>query len=146
MMNEQSTSKAPVWFWVVGALALVWNLMGVMAYISQVTMSPETLAALPADQQELMQNVPAWATGAFAIAVFAGALGCLLLLLRKKLAIPVLGLSLLGILVQMVYNFFVSNSMEVYGPGAAIMPIMVIIIGAALVWLGRMAAEKGWIT
>ena len=84
-MNEQSTSKAPTWFWVVGALAFVWNLMGVSKYISDVTMSPEALAAFPADQQELMQNVPAWATGAFAIAVFAGALGCLLLLLRKKI-------------------------------------------------------------
>ena len=42
---SEDTIKAPTWFTVVAAVLLVWNLLGVMAYISQVTMSPEALAA-----------------------------------------------------------------------------------------------------
>ena len=77
-MSEKKIYKTPTWFMVVAVLLLVWNLLGVMAYIMQVTMSPETLAALPDAQRQLYENTPAWATAAFAIAVSGGALGCLL--------------------------------------------------------------------
>ena len=73
-MTDQN--KAPSWFWILSAVMLVWNLMGVMAYIAQVTMSPEALAALPVAEQNLHANTPAWANGAFAIAVWGGAAGC----------------------------------------------------------------------
>ena len=85
-MADATTVRPPKWFWIVASIAFVWNLMGVAAYLMQVTMSDETLAALPAEQQALYASTPAWATGAFALAVFGGALGCLFLLLRKSWA------------------------------------------------------------
>ena len=83
-MTENSTNKPPVWFWIVSVVALIWNGMGVMAYLGQAYMSDDALAALPEAEQALYANVPAWATAAFAIAVWGGLLGCLALLLRKK--------------------------------------------------------------
>jgi hypothetical protein len=139
-----SSSKPATWYWVVSAIALVWNLMGVAAYIAQVSMSPEALQALPENERTLYQGIPAWATGAFALAVWGGALGSALLLLRRKWASIILGISLGGIVVQMYHSFFISNSMEVYGPGGMIMPVMVILIGVFLVWLSRKAATNGW--
>jgi hypothetical protein len=68
---------------------------------------------LPEVERALYESVPAWATGAFAVAVWGGALGCLLLLLKKKLATPVLILSFIGIVVQMIHSFFIANSIEV---------------------------------
>ena len=50
-MSELESNKAPIWFTVVSVLLLIWNFLGVMAYISQVTMGPEALAALPGDQR-----------------------------------------------------------------------------------------------
>ena len=141
-----STNKPTTGFWVISGVALIWNLMGVMAYLGQAYMSEEVIAALPEVERALYDNIPAWFTAAFAIAVFAGVLGCILLLLRKKMATQVLTLSLAGILVQMVYNFFISNSMEIYGPGALVMPIMVIIIGFYLVWFSKNATTKGWLS
>jgi hypothetical protein len=140
-----TTNKPATWFWVVSVLALIWNLMGVYAYISQVTMSPEALQALPDEERALYASVPSWATGAFAIAVWAGALGCLLLLLRRKLAMPILIISLIGIVVQMFYNLFISNSIEVYGPGGMIMPVMVIAIAIFLIWFTRKSTTNGWL-
>lgn len=142
-MND--TTKPATWFWVVSALALLWNLMGVMAYIAQVTMSPEALQALPENERALMESTPAWATGAFAIAVWGGTLGSLLLLLRKKLATPVLIVSFLGIVVQMIHAFLLSNSFEVYGPGGLVMPIMVMLGGVLLIWFSRTATAKSWL-
>ena len=106
-------------------------------------MTAEDLAALPLEEQGLYDNVPAWVTAAFALAVFGGALGCILLLLRKKLATFVFVISLASILVQMTYNIFISKAMEVYGPGSVIMPIMVIIIGAFLVWYSKKMQGQG---
>jgi hypothetical protein len=142
-MNENN--KPATWFWVVSAIALVWNLMGVMAYMAQVMMSPEAIQALPENERALRASTPAWATSAFAIAVWGGTLGCIILLLRRKMATPILILSFVGILVQMSHAFFMSKSFEVYGPGGMVMPIMVLIFGAGLIWFSRKATANGWI-
>ena len=143
-MSGELNSKAPRWFMIVAAVLLVWNLLGVMAYIMQVMMSPETLAALPEEQRQLYENTPAWATAAFAVAVNFGALGCVLLLLRKNLAGLFLQLSLAGVLVQMFHSFFMSKSFEVFGPGGVVMPVMVIVIAIYLVVLAANANTKRW--
>jgi hypothetical protein len=141
-----TSTKPSVAFWIISVLALVWNLMGVMAFITQLTMSPEVLQALPAEQQALYTNIPMWATVAFAVAVFGSTIGCILLLLRKRLAVPVLSISFAAILVQMVHSLVISKSIEVYGPGGMIMPLMIIFIGGFLIWYSRKAAAMGWLS
>jgi len=143
-MSEELISKIPKWFMFVAAVLLVWNLLGVMAYVMQVMMNPETLAALPQEQRELYENTPDWATAAFAVAVNFGALGCVLLLLRRNLAGLFLQLSLAGVLVQMFHSFFMSKSFEVFGPGGLVMPVIVIVIAIYLVWLAAKAKTNRW--
>ena len=138
-------NKPATWFWIIGALTLIWNIMGIMAYIAQVTMSPEALQALPENERALREAMPAWSTGAFAIAVWSGTLGCVLLLLRKKMATPVLIISFVGVLVQMCHSIFMTNSIEVYGPGGMVMPVLVLIIGGYLIWFSRKSTANGWI-
>ena len=146
-MTNDGKVKVPVWYWIVSVVALLWNLMGAMAYLSQAYMSDEVKAALPAERMELMENMPAWATAAFAFAVWGGVLGCLGLLLRKKWAKPVLVVSLIGILIQMGYSFFMTNAVEVYGTvEGVIMPIILIVIGIGLVLFSKSALNKGWIS
>lgn len=140
-----TSAAAPKWFYALAVVALLWNLMGVAAYVGQMTMSDEVMAALSEAERALYETQPAWAVGAFALAVFGGALGSLLLLLRRRLAEPVLIASLVGIVVQFVYNFFIAKTMAIYGPGAVIMPVMVIAIGVALVLLARHARAAGWL-
>lgn len=140
-----TTNKPATWFWVVSAIALVWNAMGVIAYIAQVTMSAEALQALPENERALYESAPAWATAAFAIAVWGGALGSILLLIRKKWATAVLIISFVGIIVQMIHSFFIANSIEVYGLGGLVMPLMILIAGAYLIWFSRKSTAKGWL-
>ena len=143
-MNE-NTKKLTTSFWIISGIALFWNVLGVMAYLAQAFMSEATLQSLPQAEQAIYQDVPAWATAAFALAVWGGALGCLLLLLRKRWAKVVLVISFLGIFAQMIYNVFLSKSMEVYGPGGLIMPVLVVFVGAFLVWYSRKADTNGWL-
>ena len=83
-MNDESGAGVHWSFWAIGALCLVWNLMGVMAYVQE--MNPDSLLE---SYRVMVEARPAWATGAFAIAVWGGALGCVLLLLRKSMSLYV---------------------------------------------------------
>ena len=145
-MSESTTNKAPAWFTAVAAILLVWNLFGVMAYIMQVMMSPEAIASLPEAERQIMENTPQWAIAAFAVAVNGGALGCLLLLLKRSLAGLFLQLSLAAVLVQMFHAFFMSQSFEVFGPGGMVMPVMVLVIAIYLVSLAAKARAHRWTT
>ena len=145
-MSEKSNTKPPIWFWIVSILALLWNLMGVMSYLEQAYMTDEMKAQYTADQLTLMEGIPVWVTAAFAIAVWGGLLGCIALLFAKKWAKPVLMLSLIAILIQMTYSFFMTNATEIYGPiPGVIVPLLVIIIGIALVQFARIAEKRNWI-
>jgi hypothetical protein len=144
-MNTISKTKPPVWFWIISVIALLWNAMGVNAYIQQAYKTDSFKAMYTEEQLDMIANTPAWATAAFAVAVFGGILGSLGLLLRKKWAKSLFILSLLGIIVQMTYNLFISKAMEVYGPGAVIMPILVLFVGVFLLWYSKKAIAKKWL-
>ena len=144
-MTEATATQSTVSrsFWIIGGLALLWNLIGVASYIMNVTMSEEALAALPEAEQALYTSVPTLVTSAFAIAVFAGLLGCVLLLMRKSLAYPVFIISLVAIVIQAGYNLFLSSALEVLGATAAILPILIVTVAAYLVWFSSNAKKKG---
>ncbi len=144
-MAAKNLAIAPKSFWIVSSLFLVWNLMGVMAFVMQVTMSEEALAALPEAQRDLYLGTPGWANAAFAVAVFGGTLGCIFLLMRKAWAVPMLILSLAGIAVQMFHALVLSPALEVLGAGGLVMPVLVSAGAIFLIWYSRMARIRDWI-
>ncbi|WP_149303220.1 hypothetical protein [Pareuzebyella sediminis] len=144
-MTTNLKTKPPYWFWAVSVIALLWNLMGVAAYLGDAFMTAEDLAQLSPDMQSLYESRPAWVTGAYAIAVWSGTLGCIALLLRKKWAITLLILSLIGVLAQNVYQFFMSDTFEVLGTEAVYLPIVIILVTIMLVLFARTSANKNWI-
>lgn len=144
-MTSTAQGRVPLWFWIVAGLAVAWNLIGVVAYLYGVTISPEALAALPEVERRLHEATPAWVFGAFAIAVFAGLGGSALLALRRALATPAFGLSFLAVLVQTAYVVGLSETLALMGPQGAAMPILVTVIAAALLWFSVHAKKKGWL-
>jgi hypothetical protein len=137
--------KPPTSFWVISVLVLLWNITGCAMYVMQVSMTPEDILALPAEQQAMLTNVPTWVTSAFALAVWGSLFGSVLLLMRKKLAGPVFVASFAAILIQMYYSFFMSPMMELSGAAGMILPLFIIIVGALLIMFSRSAAAKGWL-
>ena len=133
-------------FWVISSIALVWNLMGVFNYLDQAFMTDKVLETLPKEQQILYQDVPAWVTAAFAIAVFSGTLGSLLLLLKKKNASTFFIISFLGIMGQMSYRLLIDQNSDSYGPMGIAMPIIIIAFGGYLIWYSRKANEHRWLS
>lgn len=140
-----TTSVTPNWFKPALWAALIWNLLGVFAFVMHLMMTPEMISKLPLDQQAAYSNVPLWSTIAFAVAVLGGTLGCILLLAKNALATPTFALSLVAIFIQQFYNFFVINSIKMLGISAVFMPILVIVIAFLLLYLSIKSKQQGWL-
>ncbi len=142
-MNGRPTTN----FWIIGGAALVWNLIGILFYISEVTATPEAMAeSFSQAQIDFLIGKPAWATAAFAIAVNAGAFGSLFLLLRKAWAVPLFALSLAGVVVQNAHAFGLANGLEIWGTNGLILPAVVIVIAVALLLYSQSTQKRGWIS
>jgi predicted tellurium resistance membrane protein TerC len=125
--------------------ALVWNLMGCAAYLADVMLSPDDIAAMSAAQQAAYAARPGWAVAATAIAVWGGAAGSLGLILRKRWAAPVLLASVLGLVAQDLALFVLTEAGSLAGPTPMILQALVFVIAVALVVLSRRATSEGWI-
>ena len=136
-MTDQKTKESTGVFKALSVLAILWNLMGVLAFAAQMFVSAEDMAKLPAEQQFLYSSIPAYANIAFAVAVFGGLFGSIGLIMRKSWSSPLLIASLTGIILQQSHMYFFSDTMKVMGPSAAIMPTVVLIIAIALIPFSR---------
>lgn len=147
-MSQSETSNlkqgVPVWFWIVSVVALLWNLMGLMAFAMQMVSKPEAMSDEPA-MQAMLANLPSWYFIVFGVAVIFGTLGCVGLLMRAKWAFPVFLISLFGILAQQFYMYFLSSTVEVVGPSGLVLPMLVLVIAIALLPFSKMATGKGWL-
>ena len=138
-MNDRALSGVHWSFWVIGAIGLVFNLMGCMNFISQ--MNADMVASMPEAYRAIIENRPVWGTGVFAMAVFGGALGSLLLLLRKSAAFYALIASLVGAIAAQIPLV----SMEGFPVEALIGGLSQVVIGAFLTWYSKRVERKGWI-
>ena len=69
--------KAPTWFKVTIAVLLLWNLMGVLNFVMQWTMTEEDILLLPENQQLFYLEVTLLSKIYFAMGVFGGTFGCI---------------------------------------------------------------------
>ncbi len=141
-MNNKNSVSVHWSFWVIGAFMLIWNVMGCINFVVQ--MNPDVVSSYRDVEQSIIQGRPIWATVAFAIAVFGGALGCLLLLLRKSAAYYLFIASLLGVIVTMTHSLGVGID---FGLGEILgIILMPLVVAAFLIWYSKQAESKGWIS
>ena len=146
-MNTTTTvaPKRSLGFWLTGVFALVWNLIGVAMWYLQVNMSAERLATMTDPQRQVYEATPGWLNIAFAVAVFAGVLGALGLLLKKRWAGTMFLLSLIALLVQLIGAYVVTPAWAAYGPVGLIMPAVLLLIALFLLWYANKAQARHWL-
>lgn len=135
----------PGWFWAVAGLALVWNLLGVIAFVMHLMIvgTPEMLDQLPEAQKVLYSSLPGWLDYAFGAAVLGGTLGCVGLLIRNAFALVLFVISLAGVLVQNYYTFFQTDLLSVQGNSSIIQPLAVIMISIGLILFSYKMKARG---
>jgi len=146
-MTDALNNKPSTVFWVLGVVFLLWNLLGMFGYYTQVTMTPEMMAAnFNEAQQAWMTGEPAWATAAYATAVTAGVIGAGLMLMRKAFAFPLFVVSFVAVIVQDFNAFVLSDWKSVWGNSALYLPTVVAVICIVEIWYTRSAKAKGWLS
>lgn len=135
----------PRWFRPVAIVALLWNFLGCAAYLSDVTRDSADSTGVSAAERALHAAWPAWAVAGTALAVWFGAAGSLALVLRKRWALPVLVISLFGVVLQDVGFLMHADLVSQVGRAVWAMQGIVLTVAIALVILAYRALTRGWL-
>ena len=142
---QRTTTPGRPWhLWVVGTIGALWSSMGLLSFMLTQLKVEAVMSRFPSEQREYFTSFPWWAVAFWAIGVFGGVIGCLLLLLKKRLAFHVLLASLIGAIVSNLGGLFLLGGMEVMretgGLGFSAVPI---VIGGLLASYARAMNKQG---
>lgn len=138
-----SSSRPPRRLRVVGVLALIWNLIGVAAFVMQLALPAEALQAMPPERRAIYEATPAWLYLFYALATFGGALGAAALLLRRRWAAPVFAIALAALLLQIVAGYATTPAWAIGGLASLGFPVLLVGVAAALLVFARRMAARG---
>ena len=142
-MDDRYTPR-PVagWFPAAAIASLLFMILGCISYLMHVFADPN---AMPLDQRAAYQAEPLWVTGAYAIAVWAGLAGAVLLVLKRKLAEPALLVSLIAVLVWLAGLILVAPLRENLSANDLLVAIVVAALTWTVFWFGRHSRQRGWL-
>ncbi len=128
-------------FWLICALALVWSALGSVNFVVQ--LNPEMHESYRETERLIIVGRPLWATLGFALAVFGGLIGSVLLVLRKPLAHYLFIASLLGVFLAIAHAMSVGIT---FGTGEIVgIIILPILMAIFLIWYAKLVEKKGWL-
>jgi hypothetical protein len=97
--------RAPVHLWIVGLVGALWNGFGCLDYVMTQTRNAAWMTQMTEQQRAWIDAAPFWSHGAWALGVWGGLVGCLLLLARSRHAVAAFIVSLVGLAVNTFYQF-----------------------------------------
>ena len=136
--------KAPWHLWLIGIVGCLWSAMGAMDYVMTQTRNESYLSGFTPEQLEFFFGFPTWVDAAWAIAVWGGVIGTILLLLRKGIAVWVLLASFLAMAVTAFHNYVLSNGMEMIGDTfSLVFTAIIFLVGLGLYLYANAMRSKG---
>jgi hypothetical protein len=144
-MTQSISTKPALWFWAVALLGLAWNIFGIVQFLGQFGATEAALMGkgMTPEQAALYAAQPMWMTIAFAVGVFGGVFGSILLLMRKRLAVGVFVASLVGYIILYIGDI-TTGIFKVFGMPQVMILSTVVVIAAALLVTSRNAVKRGW--
>lgn len=123
---------------------LLWNAFGVFEFTTSVTSDAAALIAmgLTQAQADLYATIPLWMRAAFGVATIGGLLASLLLLLRRKLAVPLFAVSLVACVILFIGDWAL-GVFAAFGVVQVVTLSLVVVIAALLLWGARRWAARG---
>jgi hypothetical protein len=143
-MATTAKGRAPAHLRIVGFLALLWNAFGCYNYLMTTMANAAYLSKMTADQLAYMDSLPGWLTAFWALGVWGGLIGAVLLLMRNRYSVWAFAVSFIGAIVGMGYQMFVVKMPASMTTGAmAFMPWVIIVVAAFLLWYSWSEEKKG---
>jgi ascorbate-specific PTS system EIIC-type component UlaA len=142
MDDHYSPRPVAGWFIIAAGASLLFMGLGCVSYLMHVLANPATM---PLDQRAAYEAEPAWVTGAYAVAVWIGLLGALLLVMRRRAAEWALLISLIAVLVWLAGLVLVTPLRESMSANDLIVAIIVSALTWTIYWFARHSRQRGWL-
>lgn len=148
-MQQAVSARTPAHLWIVGILSLLWNGFGAVDYVMTRMRNTDYLAsAMPGVDPNAalawIDGFPLYAQIGWGMGVWLGLLGSVLLLLRSRWAVWSYGLSLIGALLGLGYQIVAAPPLAgAEGPMFTVMPYVIILIAAALLYYAWRQEKNG---
>lgn len=139
------TAKTPIHLWIVGGSTLLWNAGGAYNYVMTQLEHPSVTDGMTPEQIEFYAQMPWWATSLWALAIWGAVFGSALLLLRKRLAFPVLTVAFVSMVASTISTAS-SGGFDAMGSGAWVFSAVIFVIALGLVLYSRAMAARGVLT
>ena len=132
----QSLTERPGHFIPVAILAILWHGAGALDYLlTQLDYGPYT-SQVPPEWLDYFGALPGWVTGAWAVGVWGGLLGAILLLMREHWAPLVLAVAFFAVTAATVWLTYVATPPMQVAVGPEFSAVMYLaVLGALLLWL-----------
>ncbi len=143
-VNSIKSTGTPRHLWIIGVIALLWSAMGAMDFVMTMTKNEGYMSQFSAEELEFFYSFPTWLISTWAVGVWGGVVGSILLLLRKSIAVWVFMASFLGAFISSFQNYVLSNGLEIMGTAAAIgFTAAILLIALVLVLYSRAMVQRG---
>lgn len=143
-MDEIGAKPAvPAWYWAAAIGALLFECAGAFLFSNSLMLDP---AALPLDQRAIFEATPQWMTIAWGVAIGAGLVGALGLLIRKRFAEPALLVSLIAVAVQFSGIFLVRQLRELTPEEHLVVPVVILLVAYGFWQTAKLSRRRGWLS
>ena len=143
-MAEDRYAPRPIagWYMVAAIASVLFMLVACAGYLLTVTVDP---AVLPIDQRAMLEAQPVWMMAAYAIAVWVGLAGAAMLVLRRKLAQPLMLVSLIAAAVTFLPYVIVPAIRDNLSTNDIAAAIIILAITWTIFWFARHSKQRGWL-
>ena len=148
-MQEAVSARTPAHLWIVGILSLLWNCFGAYDYVmSHMRDAAYIKASMPGVDPNAalawMDSFPMYAKAGWALGVWGGLLGAILLLMRSRYAVWAFAVSMIGIVLSIGWQLTIAAPLPGADSGMAkVIPAIVIVIGLFMLWYSWSMEKKG---
>jgi hypothetical protein len=139
-------TKAPVLFWIVAILLVLWEAAGCYACVMQIMLGAAAMGPVDDWSLKYYAALPIWYNWVYAVATFGGLLGGVALLSRNRSASTLFLISFVAIIVMFGYAFAATDLIAHKGLEQVVpFPLFIAAVGVFSIWFADFAVRRGWI-
>lgn len=142
-MDEQSgVQPVASWFTIAAIASVLFMALGCAGYLASVLADPSSLSL---DQRNLLAARPLWMIAAYATAVWVGLVGAIALFMRRKVAEPLLLVSLVAAVITFLPYAVVPAVSGLVTTNDIAVAIGVLLITGTIWSFARHSRQRGWL-
>jgi hypothetical protein len=142
MHDQYAPQPLARWYIAAAVASLVLMILPLVGAVIHLTTDPATL---PLDERAQYRAEPMWMVLAFGLTGLAGAIGGVMLVLRRRAAVPLLLIALIGIAAWFAGLFVNAQLRDLLSIDQIAVAVVVVAIVWTIYWFARHSRQRRWL-